>query len=131
VGWCKKSSSYGVTYHDAPESMIDCVISCAEAFIAIKIAIFNRILFWSCVLFRIGISPSLSSLIASGMFIYCMPIGVFLEYLHWKAILPVITNDLLKSECSSSALANSCSSILENNLILFGYREFCIVKTYL
>jgi hypothetical protein len=51
AGWFKKSSRYGVTHHDTPESMIDCVNSCVEALVAINIAIFNSVLYLSCLLF--------------------------------------------------------------------------------
>jgi hypothetical protein len=45
VFWFKKSSRCGLTQHDAPESIIACVISCVEALIAISTAIFNSVLF--------------------------------------------------------------------------------------
>jgi hypothetical protein len=50
LGWIKKSSRYGVTHHDAPESMIACVVSCVEAFVAINTAIINSLLFCKFVL---------------------------------------------------------------------------------
>jgi hypothetical protein len=36
VGWFNKSSRCGVTQHDVPESIIDCVISCVNALLAIS-----------------------------------------------------------------------------------------------
>jgi hypothetical protein len=32
VGWCRKSSIYGVTQHDAPESIMACDVSFVHAF---------------------------------------------------------------------------------------------------
>jgi hypothetical protein len=46
----KKSSRCGVTQQDAPESIIDCVISCVKALLALSMAIFNSVLFLSFVL---------------------------------------------------------------------------------
>jgi hypothetical protein len=66
VGGFKNSSGYGVTQPDAPKSMMACVNSCAEAFLAINIANFNSVLFWSCFLVRRG-GYSSSSLAASGV----------------------------------------------------------------
>jgi hypothetical protein len=40
-----KSSMYGVTQHDAPESMIACDISFAQALLAMIIAILSNALF--------------------------------------------------------------------------------------
>jgi hypothetical protein len=67
VGWCKKSSRRGMTHHDAPKSMIACAVSCIEAFIAIKMAIFKSVLFCKFVLVYIGASSLSFSLIATGM----------------------------------------------------------------
>jgi hypothetical protein len=50
VGWFKNSSRYGVMQHDAPESTVACVNSCAEALVAINIAIFKSVLFLAGVL---------------------------------------------------------------------------------
>jgi hypothetical protein len=44
VGWFKKSSRYGVTQHDAPESMSACVNYCVEVLVAINITIFLTVL---------------------------------------------------------------------------------------
>jgi hypothetical protein len=45
VGWCIKSSMYGVTQHDAPESIIACDVSFVHVFVAIRIAILSSSLF--------------------------------------------------------------------------------------
>jgi hypothetical protein len=45
VGWCRKSSIYGVTQHDAPESNMACDVSLVHAFVAIRIAILRSSLF--------------------------------------------------------------------------------------
>jgi hypothetical protein len=50
VGFIKKTSRYGITQHDAPASMIACVISCVELLIVIKIAIFNSVLLCQIIL---------------------------------------------------------------------------------
>jgi hypothetical protein len=39
VGWCRKSSMYGVTQHDAPESIMACDVSFVHVFVAIRIDI--------------------------------------------------------------------------------------------
>jgi hypothetical protein len=36
VGWCIQSSMYGVTQHDAPESIMACDVSFVHAFVAIS-----------------------------------------------------------------------------------------------
>jgi hypothetical protein len=50
VGFIKKSSRNGVTQHDAPDSMITCVVSCVEPFIVIKTAILNSVLLCQIIL---------------------------------------------------------------------------------
>jgi hypothetical protein len=45
VGWCRKSSMYGVTQHDAPESIMACDVSFVHAFVASRIAILRSLLF--------------------------------------------------------------------------------------
>jgi hypothetical protein len=67
VGVIKKFSRYGVTKHDAPKSMMACVVSCVEPCVAIKIAIFKRVLFCNIDLYWIGAFCSSLSPIASGM----------------------------------------------------------------
>jgi hypothetical protein len=67
IGVIKKSSRYGVTHHDAPKSMMACVVSCVEPCVAIKIAILKRVLFCNIDLAWIGASLSSLSLITSGM----------------------------------------------------------------
>jgi hypothetical protein len=51
IGCCKKYSRCGVTSHDAPKSMTDCVISSVESFVAIKIDIFKSVLLCTFLLF--------------------------------------------------------------------------------
>jgi hypothetical protein len=45
VGWCRKSSMYGVTQHDAPESIVLCDFSFIHAFVAISMDILSSLLF--------------------------------------------------------------------------------------
>jgi hypothetical protein len=45
VGWCRKSSMYGVTQYDAPESIMACDVSFVHVFVAIRIAILRSSLF--------------------------------------------------------------------------------------
>jgi hypothetical protein len=45
VGWCMKSSIYGVTQHDAPESFMVCDVSLVHVFVAIMVAILSSSLF--------------------------------------------------------------------------------------
>jgi hypothetical protein len=45
VGWCRKSSMYGVTQHDAPESIMACDVSFVHVFVAIGISILRISLF--------------------------------------------------------------------------------------
>jgi hypothetical protein len=45
VGWCRKSSMYGVTQHDAPESIMACDVYFVHAFVAINTAILSSSLF--------------------------------------------------------------------------------------
>jgi hypothetical protein len=45
VGWCRKSLIYGVTQHDAPESIMMCDVSLVHVFVEIRIAIFRSSLF--------------------------------------------------------------------------------------
>jgi hypothetical protein len=45
VVWCMKSSMYGVTQHDAPESIIACDVSFDHALFAISMAILRSSLF--------------------------------------------------------------------------------------
>jgi hypothetical protein len=60
VGWCRKSSMYGVTHHDAPESIMVCDVSLVHVFVAIRIAILRSSLFSKSERFCYGKS-SLSS----------------------------------------------------------------------
>jgi hypothetical protein len=55
-----KSSIYGVTQHDAPDSMIACAIYFVHAFIAIRIAILSSSLICRVDLFCRGKSLSSS-----------------------------------------------------------------------
>jgi hypothetical protein len=55
IGFIKNSSRYGVTHHDAPESMIACVVSCVEPCVAIQISIFNSIFLIISFLFELVI----------------------------------------------------------------------------
>jgi hypothetical protein len=52
VGWCRKSSMYVVTQHDAPESIMACDVSFVHAFVAISTPILSSSLFckldWFC-----------------------------------------------------------------------------------
>jgi hypothetical protein len=64
VGWCIKSSMYGVTQHDAPESIMACDVSFVHAFVAIRMAILSSSLFFNFDQFCNGKS-SLSSDAAS------------------------------------------------------------------
>jgi hypothetical protein len=41
VAWCIKSSMYGVTQHDAPESIMACDVSFVHAFVAVSKAILS------------------------------------------------------------------------------------------
>jgi hypothetical protein len=45
VGWCIKSSMYGVTQPDAPQSIMACYVSFIHAFVAISTAILISSLF--------------------------------------------------------------------------------------
>jgi hypothetical protein len=45
VGWCRKSSMYGVTQHDVPESIMTCDVPFVHAFVAISTAILSSSLF--------------------------------------------------------------------------------------
>jgi hypothetical protein len=45
VGWCMKSSIYGVTQHDAPESIMACDVYVVHKFVAVRIAILRSSLF--------------------------------------------------------------------------------------
>jgi hypothetical protein len=45
VGWCRKSSMYWVTQHDAPESIMVCDVSLVHVSVAIRIAILRSSLF--------------------------------------------------------------------------------------
>jgi hypothetical protein len=45
LGWCRKSSMYGVTHHYAPESIMACDVSLVHVFVAIRIDILRSSLF--------------------------------------------------------------------------------------
>jgi hypothetical protein len=64
VGWLIKSSMYGVTQHDALESIMACDVSFVHAFFAIRISILSSWLFCKFDQFCNGKS-SLSSDVAS------------------------------------------------------------------
>jgi hypothetical protein len=64
VGWCMKSLIYGVTQHDAPNSIMACDVSLVHVFVAIRIAILRSSLFFKFEQFCNGKS-SLSSDAAS------------------------------------------------------------------
>jgi hypothetical protein len=54
VGWCMKSSMYGVTQHDERESIMACDVSFVHAFVAIGMAILRISLFCMFYLFYRG-----------------------------------------------------------------------------
>jgi hypothetical protein len=60
VGWCIKSSMYGVTQYDVPESIMACDVSFVHAFVAISKAILSSLLFYKLDRFCRG-KPSCSS----------------------------------------------------------------------
>jgi hypothetical protein len=54
VGWCMKSSMYGLMHHDAPGSLMACDVSFVHSCVAISMAILRSSLFCKFVLFYRG-----------------------------------------------------------------------------
>jgi hypothetical protein len=64
VGWCMKSAIYGVTQHDALESIIACDVSFVHVLVDISTAIFRSSLFCMVDIFCRGKSSCSSDVVS-------------------------------------------------------------------
>jgi hypothetical protein len=91
VGWCMKSSMYGVTHQDAPESIMACDVSFVHMFVSISMAILSSSLFCKFDLFHRGKS-SCSSDAASCWYTPWMFGGVIRKCVRWNVRSSVSTS---------------------------------------